>query len=55
MPWGGHKELFEREREIDPDIYLWDACVMAWRAIRNPPTPSIKNEESRISVDCSAL
>lgn len=27
--WTGRQKLFEREREIDPDIYLWDACVVA--------------------------
>jgi len=25
--WMDGEKLFEREREIDPDIYLWDACV----------------------------
>jgi bifunctional non-homologous end joining protein LigD len=27
--WEGRQKLFEREREVDPDIYLWDACVAA--------------------------
>jgi len=27
--WVDREKLFEREREIDPDIYLWDACVVA--------------------------
>ena len=31
--WEGREKLFEREREIDPDIYLWDACVMACEGV----------------------
>lgn len=27
--WEGRENPFEREREIDPDIYLWDKCVVA--------------------------
>jgi ATP-dependent DNA ligase len=27
--WEGREELFERERETDPDISLWDGCVLA--------------------------
>src|SRR5215475_5995991 len=27
--WVGREKLFERERGSDPDLYLWDACVMA--------------------------
>lgn len=27
--WEGREELFERERERDPDIPLWDDCVSA--------------------------
>ena len=27
--WEGREELFERERESDPDLSLWDDCVRA--------------------------
>jgi hypothetical protein len=27
--WVGREKLFEREREADPDLCLWDVCVMA--------------------------
>jgi bifunctional non-homologous end joining protein LigD len=27
--WKGRKEFFERERESDPDVALWDGCVLA--------------------------
>jgi bifunctional non-homologous end joining protein LigD len=27
--WEGREKLFEREREADPDLYLWDSCVEA--------------------------
>jgi len=27
--WVGRHELFEREREGDPDLNLWDACTLA--------------------------
>jgi bifunctional non-homologous end joining protein LigD len=27
--WVGREELFERERETDPDVRLWDGCVAA--------------------------
>jgi len=27
--WVGHAKVFEREPEIDSDLYLWDACVLA--------------------------
>ena len=27
--WEGREELFERERERDPDDFLWDDCVRA--------------------------
>ena len=27
--WEGRQELFERERESDPDLFLWDDCVKA--------------------------
>jgi len=27
--WEGREELFERERESDPDVSLWDHCVRA--------------------------
>ena len=28
----GREKLFEREREADPDLYLWDSCVAACEA-----------------------
>ena len=31
--WDGREELFERERERNPDTGLWDSCVMACAAI----------------------
>jgi ATP-dependent DNA ligase len=27
--WQGREELFDRERESDPDLSLWDDCVRA--------------------------
>ena len=27
--WDGREDLFERERETDPDSSLWDECVRA--------------------------
>jgi hypothetical protein len=32
--WIGRQELFERERQADPDadIGVWDACVLACEA-----------------------
>ena len=30
--WDGREELFERERERNPDTGLWDSCVMACAA-----------------------
>jgi hypothetical protein len=27
--WVGREELFERERESDPDVRLWDGCAIA--------------------------
>jgi len=30
--WEGREKLFEGEREVDPDIYLWDSCVLGARA-----------------------
>jgi hypothetical protein len=27
--WEGPEELFDRERETDPDLSLWDHCVRA--------------------------
>jgi hypothetical protein len=27
--WEGREELFERERGSDPDVSLWDGCVLA--------------------------
>jgi bifunctional non-homologous end joining protein LigD len=27
--WAGREKLFEREREVDPDVALWDGCVLA--------------------------
>ena len=27
--WAGRQELFDRERESDPDLSLWDDCVKA--------------------------
>jgi bifunctional non-homologous end joining protein LigD len=30
--WQGREELFERERESDPDVRLWDGCVAACAA-----------------------
>jgi len=30
--WVGREELFERERESDPDVRLWDGCVAACAA-----------------------
>lgn len=27
--WVEREKLCEQEREADPDLYLWDACVMA--------------------------
>jgi bifunctional non-homologous end joining protein LigD len=31
--WEGQEKLFERDREVDPDIYLWDACMMACEGV----------------------
>lgn len=31
--WVGREELFERERGGDPDVRLWESCVMACAAI----------------------
>jgi bifunctional non-homologous end joining protein LigD len=31
--WVGREELFERERERDPDVRLWEACVAACAAV----------------------
>jgi len=31
--WQGREELFEREREDDPDLSLWDDCVRACEEI----------------------
>lgn len=33
--WVGREELFERERETDPDVRLWDGCVAACAAARD--------------------
>jgi len=30
--WDGREELFERERERNPDTMLWNSCVMACAA-----------------------
>lgn len=27
--WEGREELFDRERESDPDAAIWDSCVLA--------------------------
>jgi bifunctional non-homologous end joining protein LigD len=32
--WEGREELFERERESDPDVSLWDGCVLACEDVR---------------------
>jgi ATP-dependent DNA ligase len=29
LQWVGREELFDRERESDPDLSLWDDCVRA--------------------------
>ena len=31
--WEGREELFERERESDPDLSLWDDCVKACEGV----------------------
>jgi hypothetical protein len=31
--WEGREELFEMERESDPDLSLWDDCVRACEEI----------------------
>ena len=34
FPWIGREESFERERGVDPDVRLWDACVLTfWSAV----------------------
>jgi bifunctional non-homologous end joining protein LigD len=33
--WEGREELFERERESDPDLSLWDDCVSACAELDN--------------------
>jgi len=30
--WANREELFERERESDPDVRLWQGCVAACAA-----------------------
>ena len=27
--WAGREKFFEREREVDPDMTVWDSCVIA--------------------------
>ena len=31
--WIGREELFERERESDPDFHVWDECALARNAL----------------------
>lgn len=31
--WEGREERFERERESDPDLSLWDDCVLACEGV----------------------
>ena len=31
--WAGRHELFERERKVDPDLALWNACTLACEAV----------------------
>ena len=33
LQWVGREKLFEREREADPDLYLWDSCVVACEGV----------------------
>jgi bifunctional non-homologous end joining protein LigD len=33
--WANREELFERERETDPDVRLWEDCVAACAAARD--------------------
>ena len=30
--WAGREKFFEREREVDPDMTVWDSCVLACEA-----------------------
>lgn len=32
--WVGREELFERERESNPDVKLWDGCTLACAEIK---------------------
>jgi hypothetical protein len=34
--WIGREGLFEREREHNPDVRLWDACVIACEQADSP-------------------
>ena len=27
--WAGSEKFFEHERNVDPDIFLWDSCAIA--------------------------
>jgi hypothetical protein len=27
--WAGREKFFEREREVDPEMTVWDTCVLA--------------------------
>ena len=50
--WDGREDLFERERESDPDFSLWDECVracsdaVAWYGFRTTCKPLCRSSSS---------
>ena len=34
--WAGREKFFEREREVDPDISIWDSCAIACEHSASP-------------------
>ena len=34
--WEGREELFDRERDSDPDLSIWDGCVRVRTGMKTP-------------------
>ena len=47
--WGGREKFFERERDVDSDIFLWDSCIFVAK------TSSSGNEGSAMPIPQRAL
>ena len=49
--WAGREKFFEREREVDPDMTVWESCVLACEQLRKPAQSIRRRPSTRVGAN----